>query len=211
MILAFDTSGAYCSAALFADGAVLGSVHEDMKRGQVERLMPMLAELLTAQGIGWHDLTRIAVGTGPGNFTGLRIAVAAARGLALSLDIPAIGVSTLQAQALGIPGRVLSLVAAPRDAFCAQVFAEGYAAAPGFHDAGALPDVAAPFVCVGAPAPRVAAALGAPWRDPAFPLVEAMARIAAGADPVTAPRPAPLYLRPADAAPPRDPAPVILP
>ena len=54
-----------------------------MEKGQAERLMPMLAEMLAEAGVGFGDLARIGVGTGPGNFTGVRISVAAARGLAL--------------------------------------------------------------------------------------------------------------------------------
>ena len=67
-----------------------------MDKGQAERLMPLLEEVLAEGGIGWADLTALAVGTGPGNFTGVRIAVAAARGLALGLGIPAIGVTGLR-------------------------------------------------------------------------------------------------------------------
>ena len=66
-----------------------------MAKGQAERLMPMLEELLAEAGIAWRIFAPLAVGTGPGNFTGVRISVAAARGLALGLGIPAIGVTRL--------------------------------------------------------------------------------------------------------------------
>ncbi|OYW58073.1 MAG: tRNA (adenosine(37)-N6)-threonylcarbamoyltransferase complex dimerization subunit type 1 TsaB, partial [Rhodobacterales bacterium 12-65-15] len=95
-LLAFDTSVAHCAAALLLpDRLILRE--EAMEKGQAERLMPLLEEILADGGIGWHDLSALAVGTGPGNFTGVRIAVAAARGLALGLKIPAIGVTLLEA------------------------------------------------------------------------------------------------------------------
>ena len=89
--LGFDTSAAHCAAALLQGDRVLAHRHEEMARGQAERLFPLLAEILAEAGAGWHDLAVIGCGTGPGNFTGIRIAVAAARGLSLALAIPAPG------------------------------------------------------------------------------------------------------------------------
>ena len=71
-----------------------------MQRGQAERLVPLLEELLARNSLGWQDLGALAVGVGPGNFTGIRISVAAARGLALALKIPCIGVSQFEAVSL---------------------------------------------------------------------------------------------------------------
>ena len=96
-ILAFDTSGPHCSAALIMNGKVVASRHEEMARGQAERLFPILEDVLGDIGAVWEELDAIGVGTGPGNFTGIRIAVSAARGLALSLGVPAIGVSGFEA------------------------------------------------------------------------------------------------------------------
>jgi len=168
-----------------------------MDRGQAERLMPLLEAVLTEAGRGWGDLDAVAVGVGPGNFTGIRIAVSAARGLALGLGKPAIGVSTLEAQAEGAARPCLSLHDARRGATFAQVLGPDGPEAPEITlDATALrPDL-----------PR------APIADPAE-LTPAIARLAAArlATGAPIPRPAPLYIRGADAAPPRDPAPVILP
>jgi len=100
-VLAFDTSAAHCAAALLSGGRIVAR-HEALAKGQAERLMPMLDDLLRAEGLGWSDLDAIGVGTGPGNFTGIRISVAAARGLALALGRPALGVTlfeVLRAQA----------------------------------------------------------------------------------------------------------------
>ncbi|MFP4451570.1 MAG: tRNA (adenosine(37)-N6)-threonylcarbamoyltransferase complex dimerization subunit type 1 TsaB, partial [Rhodosalinus sp.] len=93
LVLGFDTSAAHCAAALLSGDRLIAARAEEMGRGQAERLMPMLEEMLAEAGVGWSDLDVLGVGTGPGNFTGLRIAVAAARGLALALDVPAVGVS----------------------------------------------------------------------------------------------------------------------
>src|SRR6056297_2365432 len=77
-ILAFDTSAAHCAAAIVSGDTILARRDEEMARGQAERLMPLLAELLAEAGLAWSDLAALGVGTGPGNFTGIRIAVAAA-------------------------------------------------------------------------------------------------------------------------------------
>ena len=81
-ILGFDTSGPAVSCALMVSGAVSIARNEEMAKGQAERLLPLLEGVLAEAGVSWHALDAIAVGTGPGNFTGIRLSVAAARGLA---------------------------------------------------------------------------------------------------------------------------------
>ncbi|MCB6179235.1 tRNA (adenosine(37)-N6)-threonylcarbamoyltransferase complex dimerization subunit type 1 TsaB [Rhodobacter sp. Har01] len=194
-LLAFDTSAAHCAAALlWPDGRCLNRL-EPMAKGQAERLIPLLEELLTDTGLAWHDLGALAVGTGPGNFTGVRIAVAAARGLALGLGIPAIGVTRLEALAQGLP-RPLRVVEDAR---------QGLAYVQDFPD-GPAQLLSRPDPSPGAVTGNAAGPASLP---PAMPLAEAIARIAASRAP--GPRPAPFYLRGADAAPPSDPPPVILP
>ena len=171
-----------------------------MDKGQAERLMPLLESLLAEAGKGWGDLTRLAVGTGPGNFTGVRIAVAAARGLALGLGIPAIGVPRLEALAHGLPRPVTVIEDARRDEVYLQEFS---ATGPGPATVCKMGNIAHPTAVTGS-------AAGPAALPPAMPLAEATARIAA-ALPLPQPRPAPFYLRGADAAPPSDPPPVILP
>ena len=197
VILAFDSSAAHCAAALLCDGRVTVK-DEAMAKGQAERLIPLLEELLAGAGIGWGDLTALAVGTGPGNFTGVRIAVAAARGLALGLGIPAIGVTRLEALAHGLPRPITVIEDARRGAVYIQGFDGGAAR---IADAAAVAEVSGPQT--GSAAVNGLA--------PAMPLVEAIARIAATRTGTAQPRPAPFYLRGADAAPPADPPPVILP
>lgn len=204
-VLAFDTSGPFCVAALLRGGEVLWNEVREGARGQAEDLFPLLERGMAATGLAWADLARIGVGVGPGNFTGIRISVSAARGLALSLGIPAIGISRLQAQAHGLPRPVTALVGAPRGSAYAQCFTGDGADAPALFQADALQDLIAasdtPFT---GDVPE-----GAETVPAQFPLAEAIARLAAEA-PADSPRPAPLYLRAADAAPASDPPPKIL-
>ncbi|PWE31144.1 tRNA (adenosine(37)-N6)-threonylcarbamoyltransferase complex dimerization subunit type 1 TsaB [Maritimibacter sp. 55A14] len=212
-ILAFDTSAAHCAAALLSGGTVLATRSEEMDRGQAERLFPLLEEVLAEGGLGWRDLDAVAVGTGPGNFTGIRIAVAAARGLALSLSRPAIGVSGFEALAEAAPGPVLASIDARRGMVHLQLLDGEQAAAPVTAPLDALPPLpgAAGAACIGHEAGAVAAVLGARAAAPRLPVAQAIAQVAARRRDRPQPRPAPLYLRGADAAPASDQPPVILP
>ena len=222
MILAFDTSGPYCTAALLAGETVIATLTEEMSRGQAERLMPLLEECLARGGAGWRDLGAVAVGIGPGNFTGTRIAVSAARGLALGLGIPAVGVSGFEALALGEgKGPVLVVLPAPRDRAYVQLLIDGVPASdPALIDPADPPHdlpVGAETRTIGHRASDLArhSGLDAAEINPTdIPdRAERIARIALWrlADETRSPdRPAPLYVRPADAAPPSDPPPVIL-
>ena len=184
-LLAFDTSAAHCAAALLFNGQVTTRVDE-MAKGQAEHLMPMLEEVLAAADLTWADLDGIGVGIGPGNFTGIRISLGAARGLALGLGKPAIGVNGFDARAFQEPLPYTATIPAPRNQSYAQVF-----------------DVTGISTAEQCETP-------AGQQKPASDLIAAIALIAAArlGDPVA--RPAPLYIRSADAAPPRDPAPTIL-
>ncbi|MEV8465793.1 tRNA (adenosine(37)-N6)-threonylcarbamoyltransferase complex dimerization subunit type 1 TsaB [Fluviibacterium sp. DFM31] len=210
-ILAFDTSGPFCAAALLRGGEVLWQGDWQGARGQAEQLFPLLEDGLAQTGLTWADLTRLGVGVGPGNFTGIRIAVSAARGLALSLGIPAIGVSRLEAQVLDAPRPAVSLVAAPRGSAYVQVFSADSPRPPALHTAADLLALKLPenAPLLGVDPTAQAESLNRPIIAPRIPLAVAIARIAAQA-PADSPRPAPLYLRAADAAPASDPPPKIL-
>ena len=125
LVLGFDTSAAHCAAALVSGDRVLAQAHEDMPRGQAERLMPMLVDVLAQGGAAWSSLCAIGVGIGPGNFTGIRISVAAARGLSLGLGVPAIGVSVLDARAHDLPRPLTVVEDARRGIVYVQHFGPG--------------------------------------------------------------------------------------
>ena len=104
LILAIDTALDACAAAVLDidAGRLIARESQAMKRGHAEALMPLIARVIKAAGIAFAALDRIAVTTGPGSFTGLRVGLSAARGIALAADKPVVGVTTLTAYAAPI-------------------------------------------------------------------------------------------------------------
>jgi len=99
LILAIDTALDACAAAVLDTEAskLIAQESQAMKRGHAEALMPLIARVMKASGVGFAALDRIAVTTGPGSFTGLRVGLSAARGIALAADKPVVGLTTLTA------------------------------------------------------------------------------------------------------------------
>ncbi|HEX9416977.1 MAG TPA: tRNA (adenosine(37)-N6)-threonylcarbamoyltransferase complex dimerization subunit type 1 TsaB [Gaiellaceae bacterium] len=118
LTLAFDTSTAVATVALVRDGDTLGE-----RLSTAVRVLADADELLRENGIEQGELSRLAVGTGPGSFTGIRIGLAAARGLAFSLSIPVAGVSTLDALAAGAPGAMPVIDAKRKEVFTLALLA----------------------------------------------------------------------------------------
>jgi tRNA threonylcarbamoyladenosine biosynthesis protein TsaB len=115
LILAFDTATEIATSALVADGEVLGE--------RVSRAVTLLEDvdaLLRQGGAHADEIEALAVGIGPGSFTGVRVGLATARGLALALDVPVAGVSTLAALAAGAPGALPLIDARRREIFVAN-------------------------------------------------------------------------------------------
>lgn len=194
-----------------------------MQRGQAERLMPMLEEVLSEGGASWKDLDALAVGVGPGNFTGIRISVAAARGLSFSLGIPAIGITLFDIRGYGYFAHPESAdtcvvcLLAPRNQLYIQLWRrDGSREAPRLvaSDVEALTEEERRAVAIGEGCERLRdmPRIDRRWNS----VARSTARMTSLAErhlreghPVSPP--VPLYIRPADAAPPSDPPPVILP
>jgi tRNA threonylcarbamoyladenosine biosynthesis protein TsaB len=104
LILAIDTALDACAAGVLDTEAakLIAQESQPMKRGHAEALMPLIARVIKASGVTFEALDRIAVTTGPGSFTGLRVGLAAARGIALAADKPVVGLTTLTAYAAPI-------------------------------------------------------------------------------------------------------------
>jgi tRNA threonylcarbamoyladenosine biosynthesis protein TsaB len=98
MLLALDTSTALASVALY-DGTLRAEATWHAGRNHSQQVMPMAVRLLEEQGLGPGDLTAIGVATGPGSYTGVRVGLALAKGLAAALRLPLVGVTTLEALA----------------------------------------------------------------------------------------------------------------
>ena len=192
-VLAFDTSAAHCAAALLCNGAIIGSTFETMQKGQAEALVPLIQTLLAETQTSLHKIGRIGVGLGPGNFTGIRISISLARGLGLSLGCPVIGVDSFEASIEEETKETLIAIPATRDQFYTRSSAN-LLATPQMSDAPTL--ATSPIPVLYRPKPDL--------------LVANIARIAARRDVKTVMPPAPLYVKPADAAPRRDPGPKIL-
>jgi tRNA threonylcarbamoyladenosine biosynthesis protein TsaB len=121
LILAFDTATDVATSALVSDGEILGE-----RASRAVTLLEDVDALLRQAGMHTRDVEALAVGIGPGSFTGVRIGLATARGLALALDVPVAGVSTLDALAAGAPGAIPVIDARRR-----EVFVPGRVLAPG--------------------------------------------------------------------------------
>jgi tRNA threonylcarbamoyladenosine biosynthesis protein TsaB len=195
LILAFDTSAASCAAALLSGVDILETRVDEMARGQAEHLMPMLEAMLKKHGVGWGDLAAIGVGTGPGNFTGIRISVSAARGLALALGIPAVGISGFEAMAPERKPGVRAVIPAPRGMVYTRRTEKSGAQVQHLPES-ALSDLEGAVL----------------WQSevPVRDRVLNIARLAHLRRDMDLPRPVPLYIRAADAAPSSLTPPVIL-
>lgn len=128
LILAIDTALDACAAAVLDTeaGELVAQESQTMKRGHAEALMPLIGRVIKASGTGFAGLSRIAVTTGPGSFTGLRVGLSAARGIALAANIPVVGVTTLAAYAAPVVSQnaehpVISAIDARHDHVYLQV------------------------------------------------------------------------------------------
>ena len=192
IILAFDTSAAHCAVALLSDKTVLADIRVEMAKGQAEALLPLCEDALRQASVTWNDLTAIAVCSGPGNFTGIRIAVSTARGLSLALGIPAIGVTMFEAMAFGSTEQQTLSLPARRGHVYQQEFD------------GHTPLAEAIML-------ESSDVIERPYKMPCgHSLPETLARVATLKDATLAARPAPYYIQAPDAAIPKSISPKIL-
>lgn len=211
IILAIDTSASLCAASVHDTSAgEMGRSVRDLGKGHAEHLMAVIDEALAQADMTYADLDRLAVSVGPGSFTGIRVGVSAARGLALALNIPAIGVTTLEALALEArqtnAGRnVLAALDGGRGEIHAALYGpDGYELAPAAAiDLETASEIVtrANAIVVGTAADAINAVAGGGLDISGR---QATADIAAYAvlglaKPDTGTRPTPLYLRSADA------------
>lgn len=209
IVLALDTAGVDCAAAVYDSGSdtMLGEASDMIGKGHAEHLMGIVDRVLAQAGKKLAMVERIAVTIGPGSFTGIRVGVAAARGFALALKIPTVGITTLETMAaaarLKTPGRaVLAAMDAKRGEIYLQSFSaegqplddpravtieEAQAFAASFD--GDITGSATPILKPGATG----------GHSNTFP-ISIVARLGAAADPNSG-KPKPLYLRGPDAKP----------
>jgi len=218
-VLGFDTAGNGCSAAVLRDGRIAARRFAAMARGQAEQLLPMIEAVLDEAATPLAALDLIAVTVGPGAFTGLRIGIAAARGLALASGVAAIGITSFSAVAAAVPaearaGRTLVVAL---DSRRAEIYLQAFGADGGTRGDGALvapADLArwvpaGPLLLAGDAAPRLAAALAsrqpALFAGPGIADAAEVARLAADSwhPGLRPPPPRPLYLRAPDTTTPR--------
>ena len=220
-ILAIDTALPAVSACVLTEGATTPEAQETlgMERGHAEALLPLIERVMAKVDGGFAAIGRVGVTVGPGSFTGLRVGIAAARGIALAWSLPAVGVSTLAALAAPLiledkPGTIVVAVDARHGhVYFAAFHADGRLfVAPRFAEVReALRDIAPgpgaePLRLAGSGAPMLALAawsLGVAAEmvgEHIAPDIAFVARLGLLADPATAP-PRPLYLKAPDAKP----------
>jgi len=131
-ILALDTCLGACSVAVWQDGAVLAHAWAAMPRGHAEALVPMMERARRQAGLEYRDFDRLAVSIGPGSFAGVRVGLAAARGICAARALPLVGVNTLELLAAAIPGDAPLAIAidARNDQVYFQAFGDGVALCP---------------------------------------------------------------------------------
>jgi tRNA threonylcarbamoyl adenosine modification protein YeaZ len=126
LVLGIETSSRHGSVALVENGRLLAEASNDAPNTHGERLLQLVDELFLRAGKSKSELNRVAVGRGPGAFTGLRIGLAVAQGIAVGLGAEAVGMGSLEAMALGLPPSLPGLRFAVLDARRQELFLAGY-------------------------------------------------------------------------------------
>ena len=155
-IVSVDSTATACSVALMEDEKVLGEFYCNTKLTHSQTLMVMAEQLMACTQYALEDVDAFAVAAGPGSFTGVRIGVSAVKGMAMALEKPCVGVSTLEAMARNL-SFLRGTVCALMDARCGQVYTACFRAENGrltrLTEDGALPAEEAAKACAGFPGP----------------------------------------------------------
>lgn len=206
--LGIHSAGPGCSVALLEGDRLISVRHTDAARGQAELLMPMVLEVLREAGVGLKLVDRFGVTVGPGSFTGLRIGLAAVRGMMMATGRPGVGVTSFEAAAHGvsadeIDGRLLLIAVESKRA---ELFVQAFDTSwnPIAEPEALLPEHVAErysgreVTIAGDGAVRLKPVLpGGRFCEAAPPEAVAVARLAASRDP-SGPPPRPVYLRAPD-------------
>lgn len=206
ILLAIDTALASCSACVYdsTQGKILAEEREFMERGHAEALPPMVARVMAAARMSYANLNRIAVTTGPGTFTGIRIGLSFARALGLAHNIEVLGINTLIACQVAVNQSTILIFVAHRAGNSAFIYLMNLDNSNNIEISNSVDLPTGPALVIGTAADDLVAASGRTdfTRKPEFdlPLASGFAAYAASLpDPLGMPNP--LYLREADAKP----------
>ncbi len=188
-LLAFDTCCGYFSLVLVDGSTVIYSYETATMHEQSARLVAEIEKGLAACSMTYKDLSHIAVTIGPGSFTGIRIGLATAQGMALALNIPIIGITTLEALAFGKPDKVIATLDAGRSQYYCQRFEGGIGDPPALRSAEEI---------LGFTDYQIVGALGADKTLPHASNVAQAALLKIARNEII-PRPEPYYIRDPDA------------
>lgn len=198
VILAIDAATGPCSAAVFKNGRITAYREEQTPVMQSAKLLPMIEAVLAESSTTYQELSSIACSVGPGSFTGIRVALASARGIGLAAGKPVHGFTTLQILAFAVRNeseQVLTILNAGKG----EVYFQSFATAP--LKALSAPILAAPAIITPHPSAFIAGNIaldGTSANGKHFPRADALAELAA-THPEWAMLPAPFYIRAPDA------------
>ena len=197
LCLAIDTTSDITSVALVDDKGHKAFSELTLPRGQGEALFTMISRLFSDMKVRPADLTHIGVAVGPGSFTGVRIGLAAARGLALALNIPVLGVNSFQVAVYNIKGNGIVVLDSKRQDYFVQTFQKGLLkGTPSLLTTDQLKEKL-PFTAIGNGAPKLADEIGCKIIKASQPAAITIAEIVLQEPDKTLP-PQPQYLREAD-------------
>jgi tRNA threonylcarbamoyladenosine biosynthesis protein TsaB len=175
--LGFDTSTSYCVVSVVSGDLILAEMSEEASKNHAERLMYLIEDTLASAKLSLNNLNSIGVGVGPGNFTGIRVSVAAARGLSLALKIPAFGVSRFETLCYGYKKNILCSVNARKKQLYLSEYTNGTFGPNQLHDIDNLPTNSCEYI-MGDQAELLSRKLNIKLLQPLYSSASSIAKIA---------------------------------